>query len=93
MYNILGLVAVSIRVIKARPHNRIICTNCAKNSKFTSSKVHTSGVFTEKIRATRVAWSRDNFLSADWLNCDRNAEEWTNGSGSSTINSYGMRLS
>ena len=46
----------------------------------------------QNTRATRAAWSRDNFLSADWLNCDGNDEEWTNGSGSSVIKSFGMRV-
>ena len=35
------------RVLKARPHTRIICTIRAKNSKLTSSQVRTSDVFTE----------------------------------------------
>ena len=74
--------------------------NRARNSKLMSSRVHTTSFsrsrtrcecLAQKIRATGVAWSCDNFLSADWLNCDQNAEEWTNGSGSSTINSYWMR--
>ena len=46
----------------------------------------------QKTPATRVVWSHDNFLSADWLNCDGNAKEWTYSSGSWTTNSYGMRL-
>ena len=43
-------------------------------------------------RGRVVAWSRGSFLSADWLNCDGNDKEWTNGSGSSAINSYGIQV-
>ena len=85
--------------LKARPHTRIISTNRAKirnlrvheSTRVVFSRDHTSWeCLAQKIRATRVAWSHDNVLSADWLNCDRNNEEWTNSFGSSAINSCGM---